>query len=279
MATVYLAEDLKHHRKVAVKVMRPEFAATLGATRFLREIEMAAGLTHPHILPVHDSGETGGFLYYVMPYADGESLRRRLLRERRLPPEDALQIVREVANALDYAHRQGLVHRDIKPENILLPEGNAVVADFGIARAITAAGGDTLTQAGMAVGTPLYMSPEQAIGIGTLDGRADIYSLGRVCYEMLVGELPEQWLEQPAVSRGRFTEASTEHRRQLDALPEKVERVLVTALALQPGDRFATAAEFARALGSPPGAWRTRSPLDRCIPWLSVGCDETDIRD
>src|SRR5881398_658733 len=190
MATVYLAEDRKHHRRVAIKVLKPELAATLGPERFLREIEIAAGLNHPHILPLHDSGEAGGFLYYVMPFVEGESLRGRLNRERQLPLEDTLQITREVADALSYAHSHDVVHRDIKPENILLQAGHAVVSDFGIARAITAAGGEKLTGTGIAVGTPAYMSPEQGAASARVDERSDIYSLGCVLYEMLAGEPP-----------------------------------------------------------------------------------------
>ena len=177
MATVYLAEDLKHHRQVAIKVLKPELAAVLGPDRFLREIEIAAHLTHPHILPLYDSGEAAGLLYYAMPYIAGESLRDRLKREKQLPLGDALRIAREVADALTVAHSQSLVHRDVKPENILLGGGHAVISDFGIARAITEAGGDRLTATGVAIGTPEYMSPEQATGERTLDGRSDLYSL------------------------------------------------------------------------------------------------------
>src|SRR3989454_679657 len=190
MATVYLGQDLKHHRAVAIKVLRPELAAALGPERFVREIEIAAGLTHPHILPLHDSGEADGFLYYVMPYVEGVSLRDRLNREKQLSIDDATQIAREVASALAYAHSHNVVHRDIKPENILLVSGQAVVSDFGIARGIRAAGGEKLTATGVSVGTPIYMSPEQATGRGPVDGRADIYSLGCVLYEMLAGEPP-----------------------------------------------------------------------------------------
>jgi eukaryotic-like serine/threonine-protein kinase len=190
MATVYLAEDLKHHRKVAIKVLKPDLAASLGADRFLREIETTANLRHPHILPLYDSGAAGEFLFYVMPFVEGESLRDRLTRERQLPLDDALRIAREVADALGYAHSRGVVHRDIKPENILLENGHAVVADFGIARALSAAGGDRLTQTGLAVGTPVYMSPEQAAADADIDGRSDLYSLGCVLYEMLGGQPP-----------------------------------------------------------------------------------------
>src|SRR5262245_9041339 len=178
MATVFLAEDLKHRRRVAIKVLDPELTALLGPERFLREIEISARLVHPHILPLLDSGEAQGLLYYVMPYVEGESLRERLARERQLPVEEALRLAGEVAGALDHAHGAGVVHRDIKPENILLAAGHAVVADFGIARAVSAAGGNKLTTAGTTLGTPAYMSPEQAMGSLDLDGRSDLYSLG-----------------------------------------------------------------------------------------------------
>src|SRR6476620_9458071 len=180
MATVYLAEDLKHLRKVAVKVLRPELAATLGPDRFLREIQIAAGLQHPHILPLLDSGEAGGLLYYVMPLVTGETLRARLERERLLPIQDAVRVAREVADALGYAHGLGVIHRDIKPENILLQNGHALVADFGIALAVQTAGGHRMTQTGLSLGTPQYMSPEQAMGERTIDARSDIYALGAV---------------------------------------------------------------------------------------------------
>src|SRR5438309_7785872 len=190
MATVYLAQDLKHHRPVAIKVLNPELAGALGPERFLREIEIAARLNHPHILALIDSGESDGFLYYVMPYVEGESLRERLKREGQLPLEEALRIAREVASALSHAHSHDVVHRDIKPENILISGGEAVVADFGIARAIVAAGAEQLTDTGLAVGTPGYMSPEQATAEMQLDGRSDVYSLGCVLYEMLAGHPP-----------------------------------------------------------------------------------------
>lgn len=252
MATVYLAQDLKHRRQVAVKALRPELAATITTERFLREIEIAAGLTHSHILPVHDSGEAGGFLYFVMPYIEGENLRRRLAREQWLPLSFALQITREVAEALDYAHRRHLVHRDIKPENILLSEGHALVADFGIALAISAAGEETLTRAGIAMGTPRYMSPEQAMGERELDGRSDIFSLGCVLYEMLVGSTPGIWFDGQGAAVGRFRDTPHEHRNRLDSLPPAVQQALVTALAKLPDDRFPTAELFAKALTPPP---------------------------
>ena len=190
MATVFLAEDLRHPRQVAIKVLDHELAAAVGTERFLREIRIAAGLSHPHIVPLFDSGAADGLLYYVMPYAEGESLRHRLAREKQLPLEDSLRIAREVADALDHAHRHDLVHRDIKPENILLSGQHAVVADFGIARAVAAAGGKTLTATGVSIGTPAYMSPEQTLGSSEVDGRADQYALGCVLYEMLAGQPP-----------------------------------------------------------------------------------------
>ena len=189
MATVYLAEDVRHHRKVAVKVLHPELSAVLGPERFLQEIELTASLQHPHILPLFDSGSAGGLLYYVMPYIEGETLRGRLNRETQLPIADALRIVAEAADALDYAHRHGVIHRDVKPENILLHDGHVVVADFGIALAVRSAGGQRVTQSGISLGTPQYMAPEQAAGERTVDQRADVYALGAVLYEMSVGGL------------------------------------------------------------------------------------------
>src|SRR3954464_3815702 len=191
MATVYLAEDLKHQRQVAVKVLRPELAAVIGAERFLSEIRTTARLQHPHILPLFDSGESDGFLFYVMPFVEGESLRQRLDRETQLPLDDVIRIATQVAAGLDYAHRQGVIHRDIKPENILLHESSALIADFGIALAASKAGGSTrMTETGMSLGTPHYMSPEQAMGQRDITSCADVYALGAVTYEMLVGEPP-----------------------------------------------------------------------------------------
>ncbi len=190
MAIVYLAQDLRHDRRVAVKVLRPELAAILGAERFLQEIKTTANLQHPHILGLLDSGEVEGLLWYAMPYVEGESLRSRLQREKQLPVDDALRIAREVGVALDYAHRHGVIHRDIKPENILLNDGQALVSDFGIALAVSAAGGGRMTETGMSLGTPQYMSPEQAMGERELTARSDVYALGCVVYEMLVGEPP-----------------------------------------------------------------------------------------
>ena len=254
-ATVYQAQDLKHGRAVAVKVLRPELAAALGAERFLREIEIAARLTHPHILPLHDSGEAGGFLYYVMPFVEGESLRDRLNREPQLPVEEAVRIAREVATALSHAHGHNLVHRDIKPENILLSGGEAVVADFGIARAIVAAGADKLTDTGLAVGTPGYMSPEQATGADHLDGRSDVYSLGCVLYEMLVGHPPFLGTTAQEVLARHSLDAVPPLRTIRPELPPALERAVVKALAKSPADRFATATAFIEALtraGAPP---------------------------
>src|SRR6266581_3364067 len=250
MAIVYLAQDLRHHRPVAIKVLKPEIAGALGPERFLQEIEIAAGLTHPHILPLHDSGEAAGFLYYVMPYVEGESLRDRLRRERQLPPDDARHIAREVADALSYAHSRHVIHRDVKPENILLGTGHAVVTDFGIARAITAAGGERLTETGITVGTPEYMSPEQTAGEAELDGRADVYSLGCVLYEMLVGKPPFAGLNLQAVVHQHLVAQPPRVAAIRPEVPPGVERAVQRALAKSPGERFATAADFAAALAA-----------------------------
>ena len=248
MATVYLAEDLKHERQVAVKVLRPDLAAALGSERFLREIKIAAGLTHPHILPLHDSGDANGFLYYVMPYIEGESLRERLAREKQLPLDDAVQIAREVADALGSAHSHDVVHRDIKPENILLEEGHAVVADFGIARAISAAGGEKLTETGLSIGTPAYMSPEQGSGGTEIDGRSDLYSLGCVLYEMLTGHPPFTGTTAQEILVRHATDPVPSIRAARTTIPDGVEQAVIKALAKVPADRFATAQGFAEAL-------------------------------
>jgi serine/threonine-protein kinase len=245
MATVFLAQDLRHGREVALKVLRPEISASIGAERFLREIKMAARLNHPHILPVYDSGEAEGLLFYVMPNMEGRSLRERLDRERQLPLDEALRITREVAAALDYAHRHQVVHRDIKPENILMHEGAALVADFGIGKAMSE-GGST-TQTGMAIGTPAYMSPEQASGESGIDGRSDLYSLGCVLYEMLTGEPPFTGPTPQAIIAKRFISPIPRVGTTRD-VPQEVDEAVNRALSRTPVDRFPTAAEFAEAL-------------------------------
>jgi TolB-like protein/tetratricopeptide (TPR) repeat protein len=250
MATVYLERDLKHDRLVALKVLHPELGLGEGPERFLREIRVTARLDHPHILPVHDSGEAAGFLWYTMPYVEGESLRERLERAGPLPVEEAVALTREAADALDCAHRHGVVHRDVKPENILLSGGHVRVADFGIARALEAAGGERLTGTGVTVGTPAYMSPEQAAGAMKLDGRSDVYSLGCVLYELLAGEPPFTGSTPQAVIGRRFVEPPPPVRRVREAVPAGVEAALTQALAREPADRFQTAAEFAQALTS-----------------------------
>jgi serine/threonine-protein kinase len=263
MAIVFLARDLRHDRKVALKVLRPEISVEVGAERFLREIKMAAGLTHPHILPVYDSGEAGGLLFYVMPNMEGRSLRERLDAERQLSLDEALRITREVASALDYAHRQRVVHRDIKPENILLHEGNAMVADFGIGKALSGAGG--VTQTGLAIGTPAYMSPEQAMGEQEIDGRSDIYSLGCVLYEMLTGEVPFTGPTAQAVMTKRFV-SPVPHVKAMRDVPEGLDEVVTRSLARTPVDRFPTAAHFAEALRPNGGARRTPPDAPRSAP-------------
>ena len=250
MATVYLATEIRHGREVAIKVLRPELGAVMGPARFLREIRLAATLSHPHILPLLDSGEADGLLFYVMPFIAGQSLEDRLRREIQLPVNEALVIARQVAEALAYAHGRGVVHRDIKPANILLSSGQALVADFGLARALDAADGEALTRSGIAMGTPLYMSPEQAVA-GALDGRSDIYSLGCVVYEMLIGEPPFHGPTPTVVMARHSLEHVPGMRGVRDTIPEAVERAVVKALAKVPADRFATATEFADALEIP----------------------------
>ncbi len=248
MASVYLAQDLKHDRPVALKVVHPAVAATMGQERFLQEIKLTARLQHPHILPVFDSGESDGQLWYVMPYVEGESLRARIARERQLPLEDALRITGKVLAALSYAHSHQVIHRDIKPENILLEGAEAVVADFGVARAIDAAATERLTETGLAVGTPAYMSPEQATGEHALDARSDLYAVGCVLYEMLAGEPPFTGPTPQAVLAKRFHGPIPSVRHTRDRVPDSIDRAIARALARAPADRFATAAEFARAL-------------------------------
>jgi tRNA A-37 threonylcarbamoyl transferase component Bud32 len=248
MATVYLAEDLKHDRKVAVKVLRPELAAIIGAERFLSEIKTTANLQHPHILPLHDSGEADGFLFYVMPYVEGETVRDRISREKQLPVADAVRITTEVAAALDYAHRHGVIHRDIKPENILLHDGSALVADFGIALAASKAGGTRMTETGMSLGTPHYMSPEQAMGEREITGRSDVYALGCVLYEMLTGDPPFTGSTAQAIVARVVTESPRGLTAQRHTIPPHVEAAVLTALEKLPADRFESPRAFAEAL-------------------------------
>ena len=278
MATVYLAHDLRHERDVAIKVLHPDLGAALGGERFLAEIRTTARLQHPHILPLLDSGEADTLLYYVMPLVTGETLRARLERERQLPIADAVRIAREVASALDYAHRQNVIHRDIKPENILLHDGSALVADFGIALAVQSAGGQRMTQTGLSLGTPQYMSPEQAMGERTIDARSDIYALGAVTYEMLVGDAPFIGSSVQAIVAKVLSEKPTPLHTLRDTVPVHVEQAVLTALAKLPADRFATTADFAEALGAPSatvttGAGRVlpisrANRLFRALPWV-----------
>jgi Tol biopolymer transport system component len=265
MATVYLAHDLRQDRPVALKVIHPGLGATLGSDRFLREIKVTAQLRHPHILPLFDSGEAAGLLWYTMPYVEGESLRQRLARDQRIPLPDALRIAVNVLSALTYAHQRGIVHRDIKPENILLEGGEAVLADFGIAQAVTAAGTERLTGMGLTLGTPAYMSPEQASG-GAIDHRSDLYSLACVLYEMLSGEPPFQGPTPQSIVAKHVTQPPPAVKLADGTVPPRVAAALKQAMAKDPGDRFATAAAFADALGSgqeelPPGATRRRIAL------------------
>jgi dipeptidyl aminopeptidase/acylaminoacyl peptidase len=264
MATVYLAHDLKHDREVALKVLRPELTAILGRERFLNEIRLTAKLDHPHILTLIDSGETDGLLWYVLPFIRGESLRQRLERERQLRLDEALAITSQIAGALDYAHGHGIIHRDIKPENILLHEGEAMLADFGIALAVKEAGGSRITETGLSLGTPAYMSPEQATGERSLDARSDVYSLGAVLYEMLAAEPPHTGATAHAVIAKLMTERPTPLRIVRDMVPEAVELAVARALAKVPADRFASAGEFAAQLTA---VARSRSSRRRPQLW------------
>ncbi len=268
MATVFLADDLKHHRRVAIKVLHPEVAAAIGPERFLREIATVAKLTHPHILPLHDSGVADGLLFYVMPYVEGESLRDRLVREKQLPVEDALRIAREVADALSYAHAHGLVHRDVKPENILLESGHAVVADFGIARAVAAAGGEKLTATGIAVGTPAYMSPEQAAGGRDLDGRSDLYSLGCMLYEMLAGQPPFTGATAESLLHQHLSVSPRPVTELRPAVPPQVAVGLQRVLAKAPADRFPSGMEFVAFLEQAPSSMASAPPGRNAIAVL-----------
>jgi eukaryotic-like serine/threonine-protein kinase len=279
MAVVYLAEDLRHRRRVALKVLHPELAQAIGAERFLREIETAAQLTHPNILPLYDSGDADGLLFYVAPFIEGASVRERLARERQLPIDDALRLAREVADALAHAHAHGVVHRDIKPENILLQAGHAIVSDFGIARAVGAAGGDRLTATGLAIGTPAYMSPEQASGERDVDARSDIYSLGCVLYEMLAGEPPYTGPTTQAILARKAVAPIPSLHVVRETVPAAVQAIVERALAKAPADRFGTAAQLAQALeragsgsltSAPSHAHTpsTASTARRRMPWL-----------
>jgi eukaryotic-like serine/threonine-protein kinase len=270
MATVYLARDVKHDREVALKVLRPELAAVLGAERFLNEIKISARLDHPHILTLIDSGEADGFLYYVLPFVRGESLRDKLNREKQLGLDEALAITRQVAAALDYAHRQGVVHRDIKPENILLQEGEAMLADFGIALAVREASGNRLTETGISLGTPQYMSPEQATGDRQLDARSDEYSLAAVLYEMLAGEPPHSGPTVQAVIAKLLTERPTRLRIVRDTIPEGIDAAVTKALARTPADRFPSAGEFAAALSAPTTTPSGSARAPRGRVWIAI---------
>ena len=259
MATVYLARDVRHDRRVALKLLRPELAAAIGATRFLQEIRTTANLQHPHILPLHDSGEVDGTVFYVMPYVEGESLRSRLASEKQLPLDDAVRIATEVASALDYAHRQGVIHRDIKPENILLQDNTAVVADFGIAIATMFVGGDRLTRTGVSLGTPAYMSPEQAMGEPDLTPRSDIYALGCVVYEMIAGEPPFTGPTAQAIIARVITDTPRPLHQLRHTVPLQLEAAVATSLEKVAADRWPTASAFAAALhGTPPGPSQVR---------------------
>jgi serine/threonine protein kinase len=245
MATVYMAHDRKHQREVALKVLRPEIAATIGADRFLKEIQIVARMVHPHILPLHDSGESEGFVYYVTPYIDGGSLRTCMEREGRMSGGRAIAIAEPIADALSYAHQLGVLHRDIKPENVLFARSHPIVADFGIAKAVSSAtSGAQLTRTGISLGTPGYMSPEQAAGFTDVDARTDVYSLAILVYEMIVGAIPGRWVTEESTRTGRFIDAAAAHRPYLSASGGVVEAALVRALALRPDQRTATPGAF-----------------------------------
>ncbi|MBK8249849.1 MAG: serine/threonine protein kinase [Gemmatimonadetes bacterium] len=248
MATVYLAEDLKHQRRVAIKVLKPELGAVLGAERFLSEIRTTASLQHPHLLPLFDSGEADGLLYYVMPFVEGETLRARMLAQPQLPVDETVRLITSIASALDFAHARGIVHRDLKPENILLQAGQPVIADFGIALAVAQAGAERMTQTGLSLGTPHYMSPEQAAGMQGVDARADQYALGVIAYELLSGEPPHTGPTVQAIIARLMTEAPRSIRTTRPAVPAGVEAAILRALEKAPADRFSSCGAFADAL-------------------------------
>jgi serine/threonine protein kinase len=275
MAVVYLAQDTRHDRKVALKTLHPEIAAALGTDRFLREIRLAARLNHPHIVPLHDSGESGGILYYVMPFIEGPTLRDYVAKRHRLPIDEALDITTQVASALDYAHRLGVVHRDIKPENVMVHEGEALVTDFGIAKALSSAGGSNLTGTGIAIGTPAYMSPEQAAGESDLDGRSDQYSLACVLYEMLTGSPPFTAESAQALIAKRFRERPQSARLTVPSISDTVSSAVDRALALEPKDRFQTVAEFAGALSRKPRGEMAHDekPSVAVLPFSNMSAD------
>ena len=262
MATVYIAYDRKHHRDVALKVMRPDIAATIGADRFLKEIQIVARMVHPHILSLHDSGEADGFIYYVMPYIDGGSLRDRVGKDKRMSADQAIAIAEPIADALSYAHGCGVLHRDIKPENVLFARAHPIVADFGIAKAVsTASDGIVLTRTGISLGTPGYMSPEQAAGFTDVDVGTDVYSLAILVYEMIVGEIPGRWVSEDSFRSGRFLDATAAHKPRLAAAGAVVEGALVRALALRPDQRTATPQAFIEDLrGKSKAGRRTYRP-------------------
>ncbi len=259
MATVYLAQDIKHDRKVALKVLKPELAAVIGADRFVVEIKTTAALQHPHILPLFDSGTADGFLYYVMPFIDGETLRSKLDRETQLGIEEAVRITMAVADALDYAHRHGVIHRDIKPENILLHDGRPMVADFGIALALSAAAGGRMTETGMSLGTPHYMSPEQATAEKLITARSDVYSLGSVLYEMLTGNPPHVGASAQQIIMKIVTDTARPVTELRKAVPRNVADAVAKSLEKLPADRFESAKAFGDALGNPGFSLRGRA--------------------